>query len=122
MSTGKSEVIEIIVTVVNNSNNNKGKNRGFLDLLFVPLLWLLSIIAAVLVTVLCLTLKEKNREKEQTQSTYKEFLLSKLNQYCYFLDITMDGYQVELIDTFIIDYGLNIRIWGLSKEFLKIRY
>lgn len=88
--------------------NSESKKVGFIDKIFIPSLWILSIAAAVLITILYLKIDEKSRQMKRTESSYKSILMQNVQSHQYFLDMTMRGYMVQPTDTAIIEYGLKV--------------
>lgn len=79
-----------------------------LNKLFLPSLWILSLITAVLLTILTYSIREKYKLKESRAFNYAQFELKNLDSYRFFLENTVADQRIEAKDKAVIDYGLKI--------------
>lgn len=79
-----------------------------LNKLFLPSLWILSLITAVLLTILTYSIREKYKLKESRAFNYAQFELKNLDSYRFFLENTVADQRIEAKDKAVIDYGLKL--------------
>lgn len=108
-----------------NRNDKKLGDKGFIDRIFIPMLWMLSIVATILLTVLCLKLKEKSEKRVWVENDYIESLLSRMESHRYFLNMNIGDYTIVPADSAVIGYGLEViqdlEEFGTLAPYKKVR-
>ncbi len=87
---------------------NSPNKESLLDRIFIPSLWLMSIIVAVMITITSMTFEKKREYKERTREENIQMLLSRLEQHRFFLDVTMGEADVDPSSEAVVEYGYKV--------------
>ena len=88
--------------------NNKNAGSGFINQIFVPAMWILSLIGTAMLTLLAMTIHQKNVQKQIEEARFVHSQLNVLTGHTHFLNLTMGDYVVTEADTALVEYGRKV--------------